>query len=99
MRARKRVRAVTEAPSSANSVCGVPDHLSSRPLDEPATTRLRVDDPYRARILAAHHEAMQEGRDGYIDPATGLMVLTAAYLAAQGSCCDSGCRHCPYVEE
>jgi hypothetical protein len=24
-------------------------------------------------------------------------VLTAAELAARGTCCDSGCRHCPYV--
>jgi hypothetical protein len=24
-------------------------------------------------------------------------VLTAAELAARGSCCESGCRHCPYV--
>jgi hypothetical protein len=33
----------------------------------------------------------------YLDPVTGLSVLTAGYLAARGSCCDSGCRHCPYV--
>jgi hypothetical protein len=25
------------------------------------------------------------------------MVLTAAYLAGRGACCESGCRHCPYV--
>ena len=24
------------------------------------------------------------------------MVFTAAYLLKRGSCCGSGCRHCPY---
>jgi hypothetical protein len=39
---------------------------------------------------------MREGEDGYADPETGLFVFAAAYLAARGTCCDSGCRHCPY---
>lgn len=26
----------------------------------------------------------------------GLVVFTAAYHLARGSCCGSGCRHCPY---
>ena len=26
----------------------------------------------------------------------GNLVLTAAYLSARGTCCDQGCRHCPY---
>ncbi|MGH9564156.1 MAG: DUF5522 domain-containing protein [Terracidiphilus sp.] len=25
-----------------------------------------------------------------------LMVFTAAYHLKRGSCCGSGCRHCPY---
>lgn len=25
-----------------------------------------------------------------------LMVFTAAYHRKRGSCCGSGCRHCPY---
>jgi hypothetical protein len=28
----------------------------------------------------------------------GLMVFTAAYHLKRGSCCGSGCRHCPYRE-
>ena len=51
---------------------------------------------YRA-ILDAHAEAVMTGEAGYTDPATGLFVLTAATLAARGSCCESGCRHCPYL--
>lgn len=26
----------------------------------------------------------------------GLLVYTAAYHLKRGSCCGSGCRHCPY---
>ena len=36
-----------------------------------------------------------EGRDYYVDP-DGRYVFTAAYLLARGTCCESGCRHCPY---
>ena len=28
----------------------------------------------------------------------GLMVFTAAYHLKRGSCCGSGCRHCPYQD-
>jgi Family of unknown function (DUF5522) len=52
------------------------------------------DEP--ARYEAAHQQAQRESADGYEDPETGLFVFTAAYLAARGTCCDSGCRHCPY---
>jgi hypothetical protein len=36
-----------------------------------------------------------DGRDYYIDP-NGIHVLTEGYLLARGTCCRSGCRHCPY---
>jgi hypothetical protein len=45
---------------------------------------------------AAHAAAIASGEPGYVDPASGLYVLTSAYLAAQGECCGRGCRHCPY---
>jgi hypothetical protein len=35
----------------------------------------------------------------YVDPHTGLHVLTAGYLAERGFCCGNGCRHCPYVRD
>jgi hypothetical protein len=34
---------------------------------------------------------------GYLDPDTGLFVLTAAYLLERAVCCGTGCRHCPYA--
>ena len=33
-------------------------------------------------------------RDYYLE--NGLLVYTAAYHLKRGSCCGSGCRHCPY---
>ncbi|MCB0525744.1 MAG: DUF5522 domain-containing protein [Saprospiraceae bacterium] len=35
-----------------------------------------------------------EGLDYYIE--NGNWVFTAFYLNKRGSCCKSGCRHCPY---
>ena len=58
---------------------------------------MAIDDPERAAIVAAHAKAIEAGDDRYLDPVTGLFVFTATYLANVGACCDSGCRHCPYV--
>jgi hypothetical protein len=55
-----------------------------------------VDVDLPAEVVAAHDAAVAAGTDGYLDPRTGLFVMTAAYLAARGTCCDSDCRHCPY---
>jgi hypothetical protein len=65
---------------------------------EPHPDRLPLDHPLREVILTAHDEAMAAGEPGYLDPATGLFVQTAATLAARGECCDQGCRHCPYLD-
>ena len=35
------------------------------------------------------------GVDFYFED--GLMVLTRKYLLDRGTCCDNGCRHCPYT--
>ena len=35
-------------------------------------------------------------RAGHLDPASGLFVLSSAYLRRQGRCCGQGCRHCPW---
>jgi hypothetical protein len=49
-----------------------------------------------ARIERAHRGAIDAGEPGYLDPDTGLFVFTAAYHRARGTCCGSGCRHCPF---
>ena len=66
-------------------------------VEEPHPSRLRLDHPHRRAILEAHAAAVADGDAGYLDPATGLFVLTSATLAARGNCCEQGCRHCPYL--
>ncbi len=47
-------------------------------------------------FFEAHQKACENQQDTYIDPETGLQVLTAYYLQRRGYCCTSRCRHCPY---
>lgn len=73
--------------------------LDDRPLTEPALARLPLGTPRREQLLQAHEQAMAAGDSMYVDPVTGLSVLTAKFLAERGWCCGRGCRHCPYVED
>lgn len=43
---------------------------------------------------AAGSPGVTEEADHYWD--NGRMVFTASYLKRRGTCCGSGCRHCPY---
>jgi len=54
------------------------------PLDLPTET------------VAAHERACASGRAGYVDPETGLFVMTDFGLRARGTCCGNACRHCPF---
>ena len=49
--------------------------------------------------LRRHAAACAKEEAGYIDPPTGLFVLTSHYLREQGECCGSGCRHCPFTPQ
>lgn len=75
------------------------DALVELPADRrlPHPDRLAPDGPGYDTIMAAHDAAVAAGHDGYLDPLTGLYVMTAVYLWERGTCCDSGCRHCPYL--
>jgi hypothetical protein len=73
------------------------DTPAPRPLTEPHPSRLAPGHPRRAEILAAHAAALDAGQAGYLDPDSGLFVLTAGFLSDRGTCCSRGCRHCPYV--
>ena len=63
----------------------------------PLRDRFGPDDPGYDAAIAAHEAALEAGEPGYLDPATGLFVMTAGYHWERGRCCDSGCRHCPYA--
>lgn len=76
----------------------LPEPPAHRPLAEPHPSRLAPDHPDREVILAAHHAAMARCEPGYLDPRSGLFVLTASYLLERSTCCQTGCRHCPYLE-
>lgn len=63
----------------------------------PLVDRLSPEHPAYPAIVAAHEQAIQLGQPGYLDPATGHFVFTAAEHWERGTCCASGCRHCPYA--
>jgi hypothetical protein len=84
-------------PDQSYGAMSDPEPLDDRGADEPHPSRLAPDHPQRAAILDAHRAARESGATGYTDPATGYLVMTSDYLAARGTCCQQGCRHCPYV--
>jgi hypothetical protein len=63
----------------------------------PHPRRLAANHPRYAEILSRHDGAVAARLPVYTDPTSGLSVFTAVFLAERGYCCDSGCRHCPYV--
>lgn len=71
------------------------DRLRADPL-VPMPSRLPGRTPRRDEILSRHADAVDAGLPVYRDPVSGFSVFTAAFLAARGYCCASGCRHCPY---
>ncbi len=66
------------------------DHLKPRP------DRFDPSAPGYAASMRAHDAAVRAGQGGYLDPSSGLFVMTASGLAERGYCCDNGCRHCPF---
>lgn len=74
-----------------------PTPLAPRPLSQPHPERLDPEHPAYDQIIRSHLRALESGEPGYADPVTGLYVMTAAYHAARGTCCEQGCRHCPFV--
>jgi hypothetical protein len=65
-----------------------PDRRLPAALAVPDPARLDPSRSDYAAILAAHARALEAGEDGYLDPATGYWVFTAAYLWDRGTCCD-----------
>ncbi|HSL56887.1 MAG TPA: DUF5522 domain-containing protein [Acidimicrobiales bacterium] len=66
-------------------------------LVDPHPDRCPPDPAAATRVAEVHRLALALGESGYVDPLTGYWVHTAATLWARGDCCDSGCRHCPFV--
>lgn len=70
--------------------------LRADAMNTPHPSRLAPDRADYQACLTAHATAMETGSMGYMDPTTGLFVMTAAHLAER-PCCARGCRHCPWV--
>jgi hypothetical protein len=70
----------------------------STSVPRPDPSRCDPTRPDYDAIILAHERATMAGDSMYRDPSSGLMVLTAATHLARGTCCESGCRHCPYVD-
>lgn len=64
----------------------------------PHPSRLSPGNEHYAVIMEAHSQACATGNSGYLDPISGLFTMTADYHLQRGTCCDNGCRHCPYVD-
>lgn len=58
-----------------------------------------MDERLRQKIAELHAAANEAGESTYADPVTGYSVFTADFLRSMGSCCDRGCRHCPWAED
>ena len=63
----------------------------------PAPDRFPADHPMYEAVIAAHQLSIELDTYGYRDPASGLLVFSAKYLWDRSYCCETGCRHCPYV--
>ena len=63
----------------------------------PHPERLAPEQSHYAEIMLAHDAACEHGEFGYLDPRTGLFVMTATFHLDRGQCCHNGCRHCPYI--
>lgn len=60
-----------------------------------AIQRLATEKQGLATCAWLHRLALQQGRDQYLDPSTGYMVFTSAFLRKR-KCCGFTCRHCPH---
>ena len=66
-------------------------------VDLPHPQRLASSHLRFSEVMASHAAAVAAGSPSYRDPVSGYQVFTAAFLADRGSCCETGCRHCPYL--
>ena len=68
-------------------------------LVKPIPWRLQGTHPHFVEIMSRHASAVETRLPCYQDPVSGLSVMTAEFLASRNYCCESGCRHCPYVTD
>ncbi len=102
-------RVDTNPVSQIGVTCGRGEHLLNyghpvailriNGITEPLPKRLSPSHPRFTQIMELHEASCNAGEPCYRDPATGLSVMTASFLASRGYCCASGCRHCPFEQD
>jgi len=66
----------------------------SGPADSNSEFELTTADQSATKPANATSPPQLGPEDFYYE--NGLMVFTAAYHLKRGTCCNSGCRHCPF---
>ncbi len=46
--------------------------------------------------VRVHREACGRSQQTYLDPESGMLVISEYAHRSRGFCCGSACRHCPY---
>ncbi|MFK7932398.1 MAG: DUF5522 domain-containing protein [Saprospiraceae bacterium] len=85
------------SPSAATS-CLCPDCLKTTiklQTEQHAQAIMQGERENDVPQIAGNSKRLQEGIDFYKEK--GLYVFKAWYHLKRGSCCGSGCRHCPYA--
>ena len=66
----------------------------SKILTDPGNYPCPIEELPFAHVHAA---ASASGLDTYVDPSTGLLVMTSLFLSRRKTgCCGNSCRHCPF---
>ncbi|MEM9041811.1 MAG: DUF5522 domain-containing protein [Actinomycetota bacterium] len=63
----------------------------------PHPGRLSPGHSHHDEIVERHGRSLDANLPTYRDPVSGFSVFTSEFLARRGYCCESGCRHCPWV--
>lgn len=62
----------------------------------PENDKVDLPLPLAKFVKELHDEACAAKAQFYTDPESGWLVSTRFRLLERGTCCQSGCRHCPY---
>jgi hypothetical protein len=71
--------------------------MTSIPVPHPS--RLSPERADYQTIIEAHEQAVLAGAEGYVDPSNGAFVFTVSKLKERTFCCETGCRHCPFLQD
>ena len=62
----------------------------------PPSSRFTTSKASKPTLEKLHQKACEKKQLYYIDPNSGLKVMTSYLHQKRGTCCQSQCRHCPY---